>query len=112
MISVTLSNIRILNGGISFPVEFTKVRTVRHLVPLRSRRHSDVNKRRVDGTRWTNWYRMMTSSQTLCNLKIILPFVAIVLFSRKYAKTIKDIILLSSNDGIEIFEAKVTITLF
>lgn len=75
----------IFNGGISFPVEFIKVRTVRHLVPLRSRRHSDVNKRRVDGTRRTNWYKMMTSSQTLCNLKIILPFVSIVLFSRKYA---------------------------
>lgn len=60
-----------------------------------------------DGQTGTKWWRHHKHYTTW---KSFYP--AIVLFSRKYAKTIKDIILLSSNDGIEIFEAKVTITLF
>lgn len=57
----------------------------------------------------TKWWRHHKHYATWKSFYPLLH--AIVLFSRKYAKTIKDI-LLSSNDGIEIFEAKVTITLF
>lgn len=59
LIFVILLNIRIFNGGILFFVEFIKVRIVCYLVFLRSRWYLDLNKWRVDGIRWINWYKMM-----------------------------------------------------